>query len=160
MKRLNYSIFFVVALLCAMLLEIMPLPHWALMWRPNYLFLLVLFLTLYRPQYMNLLLIWGVGLMGDLLTTTVLGQHALAFVVIMYGVIHFRARWHHFLLWQQLLLVCLVTLLQLIIQALVMSWVGEAPNWMYYMSIFTTTLIWPLCYYLLHHERRAIAYYT
>lgn len=134
----------------ALLLTILPLPHWAIWLRPEWVFLVVLYWVVIMPYKMNVGAAWGVGLLLDLLTGTVLGAHALGLCVIAYLVVRFHswAQIHAF--WIQLIMLTAL----LIIYKTLLFWVEGLSGqtlvmWQYGISVLTSILLWPVIFILL-----------
>jgi len=70
--------FFVIgiSLLMSLVLTILPLPAWASWWRPQWVFLVLIFWMLTLPYRVGLGVAWIMGLIVDLLLGTTLGLHA------------------------------------------------------------------------------------
>lgn len=143
----------VLSFLVGMVLEVIPLPHWAVWARPEWVFIILIFWVVSRPQYVGIAVAFFVGILIDLLTGTLLGQHALAFTFVMYLIIAFYPQLKLFPLWQQLGIIFMLTLLQLALQCWVLEIIGTLPrNWGYWMPALTSTVIWPW-FYLLFKDR-------
>ncbi len=74
--------FIFASLIAGLILTIVPLPDVINAWRPAWPAMLVLYWTLHKPERFGLLGAWLVGIAMDTLTGTLLGQHALALMVI------------------------------------------------------------------------------
>ena len=74
--------FIFASLISGLMLTIVPLPDALDAWRPAWLAMLVLYWTLDQPERFGLLGAWSIGIAMDTLTGTLLGQHALALMVI------------------------------------------------------------------------------
>ena len=70
------------SLLLAMMLAIFPLPGWLNLLRPLWVVMVLMYLVLLMPQHMSVGWAWIIGLLLDVLTGTVLGEHAIALVII------------------------------------------------------------------------------
>ena len=95
------------------------------------------------------------GLLVDLLSGTVLGEHALAFSLIVYFVnkMHIRLKMAPFL--QQGLSVLLFMLCYQFVIFCIQGFIGQLPDTkLYWMSTLTSTLLWPWLYVLLRDCRR------
>lgn len=141
--------------LVGMILEIIPLPHWAVWARPQWVFVILLFWVLAQPHYIGVLAAFILGLMMDFLTGTLLGQHAMAYTIVIYLLIAFHPQLKLFPLWQQLGIIFVLTLMQLALQFWVLEIMGAIPQGSYWLSGLTSALIWPWFYLLLkdRHER-------
>jgi len=141
----------------AWMLVLMPLPE-KLKWiRPEWVTLVLIYWTFKKPKMVGLFTGWWVGLIMDILQGTLLGQHALAMVLVVY----FAHKLHHRLraftpLQQALVVLVLVGIGQLCL-ALVQWQIGSPPKGMlYWGSTLTSVLIWPvLSHFLNYYERKA-----
>ena len=79
-KRGGKIIFF--TLLIALFLMVMPLPEWIRPFRPEWVTLVVIYWCLALPSRVNIGIAWIMGLIVDVLTGTLLGQHALAMAIV------------------------------------------------------------------------------
>jgi len=127
-----------------MVLTILPLPAWAVWFRPSWVLMILVFWLLLFPNYINLGVFWVVGMLMDLLTGTLLGQHAFIYVGIAYFVIRFLSRLTLFSLYQQSFIWILISFVYFLIQYLVMGMVGQLPHTLqYWMPILINAILWP-----------------
>ncbi|WJW75932.1 rod shape-determining protein MreD [Thiohalobacter sp. IOR34] len=144
-----------VTLLIALLLGIVPLPEGLRAWRPDWALLALLYWSLALPQRIGVGIGWLTGLLQDVLTGTLLGQHALAYAVAVYLVIKLHQRIRLYPLWQQSLsILVLLTLAQLL-----MLWINGIIGrpihaWLYWVPSLVGALLWPLVFSLLRRLRR------
>lgn len=138
--RLTFSL----SLLIAMILTIIPLPHWAIHARPQWLLLVMLFWLTLTPLRVSVGTAFLVGMLQDLLTGTLLGQHAFVFSVIAYLVIKLERLVVSLPLTQQTGFVLLLAMLSLALQSWIMQMVGVFPQtWAYWLAAPMTAIIWP-----------------
>ena len=103
-------IFFLVTVLFAMMLTVLPMPAQLQFCRPNWLLLTLFFWFLYALPMMRLWCVWSIGLFQDLLLASPLAMHALSYVLLMYFLSFFRIRIAKLPLWQQVLWVLAISL--------------------------------------------------
>ncbi len=142
----------------ALLLDIMPLSDGLRPYRPDWVALVLIFWCLALPDRVGVISGWLVGLLLDVLTGTLLGQHALSLCVVAYlcGRLHQQIR--VFPLWQQALSV----LIFLVIDQLLVLWINSitgrpGPGLSYWLPSLVGALLWPLLYSLLDGLRRGFA---
>ena len=141
MRELLWLIF---TLICALLLTILPLPGWIVWARPQWTFLVVMFWCVSSPSQSRIAMAWCVGLLMDLLTGTLLGQHAFIYSTIAYLGLKFSRRLRQFPLLQQILLILLVSIVNLLLQYIIMTLYGVRPtSWMYWLPCVTNAIVWP-----------------
>ena len=139
--RLTLAVLSLVALvLCAL-----PLPRIVDPLRPDFLLLVVIWFALMLPRAGGLLFAWFAGMALDAFRGVVLGQNALAFVVIAYLVHRFHLRIRMFPLAHQ----SLVVLSLLWIYQFLLFWIDGVTghpltDWARWLPVITGALIWPL----------------
>ena len=132
------------------MLAIMPLPDWAVVYRPEWVTLVLIFWAMESPSRIGVTMAWFAGLLLDVSYGTLLGQHAVGLVLVIY-VIHMQ---HQRLRMASLLQQAIVIFFLLLIKQLLALWVdgmlGRAPdNWLYFMPTITSSLLWPWTYLIL-----------
>ena len=135
----------ILSLMLAMLLAIVPLPQAMNAARPHLLLLLVIYWSLSAPQLVGLAAAWICGMAIDVLKGTLIGQHALAFLLVAYVTHKFQLRMRLFPIYQQTLMVfALVALYEgmvFVIDGFKGTAVSTAAHW---LPVLTSTLLWPL----------------
>ena len=147
--------FVVLTLMLGFLGNLLPLSGVALVVKPDFLALVLLYWCIREPRLISVGIAWCLGLLMDVADGTVLGQHALAYAVLAYAAEYFRRRVLRFPLWQQaaqvavLLLFCagLVLLLRVMGGA-------PLPRWTYAVGPLTGALLWPAATALLQWPQR------
>jgi len=76
----------------AVLLEQLPWSGWALVARPDFVLVGVLFWTLHQPARIGFTAAFFLGLLADFQDGAVFGQHAIAYVIGVYLVLYLRLR--------------------------------------------------------------------
>jgi len=139
----------------AFMLAIMPLPDWAIEYRPDWVTLVLIYWAMAVPTRVGVTIAWFSGLLLDVSYGTLMGQQAIGMVLVIY-VIHIQ---HQRLRVASLLQQAIVIFFLLLIKQLLVLWVdgmlGRAPNsWLYFMPTITSTLLWPWTYLILRDLRR------
>jgi rod shape-determining protein MreD len=141
----------------ALLLNLLPLEGTALMLRPDFLALVLLYWCIQAPRYVGVGIAWFMGLLMDVGDATIFGQHALAYAFLAYAAEYFRRRVLRFPLWQQALQVAFLLVLCAALVLLVRVVGGSPlPPWTYFLSGLTGALLWPLASYLLQVPQRPV----
>ncbi|MGD8514265.1 MAG: rod shape-determining protein MreD [Granulosicoccaceae bacterium] len=149
------GIIIIASLLVAMLLVALPLPEWAQRFRPEWVALVMIYWCLAVPHRFGIGWSWCAGLFVDVLTGSLLGQHALAYAVVAYIVLKLHRRLRVFPVWQQALSVLVLVLLAQMLVLWVKGAIGQPPNsWTYWLPSVTSTLLWPWVYLVLRDLRR------
>jgi rod shape-determining protein MreD len=130
-------------LLLAFLLKQIPWQGWALLLRPDFVLVMLLFWAQRREAGISFGLAFALGLVTDVQDGVVLGQHALAYCVGVFLVQHFRRRLAMFTLRHQALQMFPLLLLTEVV-VLVAGWISTRTpqgGWVL-ASAFTGTLLW------------------
>lgn len=139
----------------ALMLTMMPLPEWARTLRPQWVTMVLIYWCMAVPARVNVGWGWIMGLLLDVAYGSVLGQHALALMIIAYVVTMLYQRLRLFPLAQQALIVALLILLQLLISLWIKGATGAAPErGSYWLTAFASALLWPWMFVLLRDVRR------
>jgi rod shape-determining protein MreD len=132
-------------LLASLGATVVPLPDLLEPLRPNFVALTVLWLCLLSVRSTGLLLAWGAGLAVDALHGMLLGQNALALVVIAYIALKMRLRIRAFpILHQSVVVFGLLT-----IDEFILFWIDglagfPVTDWVRWLPVLTGALCWPL----------------
>ena len=141
--------------LIALLLTIMPLPEWARLLRPQWYTLVLIYWTLALPQRVGVGIGWLVGITVDVMTGTLLGQHALPLALIAYITYETHQRVRLFPLWQQSLIVMALLLIEKLLSIWVMGTLSlPAPPLSFWAPPLIGMLLWPWIYIILRDVRR------
>lgn len=144
------------ATLCiAMLLTILPMPEWARPFRPQWATLVLLYWAIALPHRVGVGSGFVVGILLDVLTGTLLGQHALGLSIVTFIAIQLHQRIRVFPFWQQSLGIMVL----LVIEHLLSLWVigatrGVAPGLVYWAAPLIGALLWPWIFVTLRKVRR------
>ncbi len=141
--------------IAAFMLSIMPLPDWATMFRPEWVTLVLIYWAMALPTRIGVTVAWTAGLLLDVSYGTLMGQHAIGMVLVIY-VIHIQhKRLRVASLLQQAIVIFFLLLLKQLLSLWVDGMLGHAPNsWLYFMPTITSTLLWPWVYLILRDIRR------
>ncbi len=85
----------------ALMLSALPMPEWAELWRPAWVALVLIYWCIALPSRAGVLVGWSVGLLLDVMTGTLLGQHALGLAFAAFISHHLHLRVRVLPLWQQ-----------------------------------------------------------
>ena len=129
----------------ALIFAIAPLPQAIAPARPDLLLLLVIYWSLSAPRMAGLTFAWLCGLAIDLLTGVLLGQHALAFVLVAFLTHKFQLRIRIFPIWQQTVTVLFLLALYQFVVFWIDGIIGDpVTTWRRWIPVFTGALLWPL----------------
>lgn len=144
-------ILIVTSLLSAFVLAVFPVGHEWRWCRPEFVALMVIYWSMFAPQYFGLLAAWGVGLYLDLLLLSPLGLHAVGLLLIAWLSPMVYRRINNYMLWHQAIWVTmLVALFQLFCR-----WLGSffgqfADTLVFLIAALLTGLLWPLLVLLMN----------
>ena len=132
------------SLIVAAMLELLPLPDFVADARPLWLPMTVLFWNITTPSWFNIGSSWAAGIFLDLITGSLLGQHALAMIVMSYIGIRFYKQYRLYSVLQRLLLVGAALLAWQLIDNWIWRIDGHAPGaWHIWLPLLTSLLLWP-----------------
>lgn len=103
MNSINLRFF--IALLLSLVLTIIPLPHLLANFRPPWVMLLVLYLQFFLPGLFSISLVVILGLILDVLLSTVLGEHIFALSLVCWIASNKSRRFSLFSMEQQMALI-------------------------------------------------------
>lgn len=147
--------FIATTLVAALGLNLLPWSGTALLLRPDFLALVILYWCIQSPRHVGVGVAWLMGLLMDVGDATLFGQHALAYAFLAYAAEYFRRRVLRFPLWQQAVQVAALLALCAALVLLV-RFVGGAPlpRWSYFAPALVGSLLWPLLSVLLQLPQR------
>ncbi|MCC5864428.1 MAG: rod shape-determining protein MreD [Wenzhouxiangella sp.] len=123
--------------------------------RPHWLALVLIYWNLEAGRLRDLGPAFVLGLLLDVLTGTLLGQHALGLVVLVFLLERFRNRIRFFPPWQQAAAVFLLLLNERIIQLWILLLSGHGwPVWSWWLAPLVAMLFWPWLFLLFDRLRR------
>ncbi|MGB5540705.1 MAG: rod shape-determining protein MreD [Gammaproteobacteria bacterium] len=138
----------------ALLLTIMPLPEWARYLRPDWVGLVLIYWCMAVPERVGVGSGWFAGLLVDLLTGAVLGQHALALAVVAFLTMKFHQRVRLFPILQQAFTVLVLLVLHQLIALWISRFIGRPGVPLHFwMPSLAGMLIWPAVYGILRGIR-------
>jgi rod shape-determining protein MreD len=133
------------SLLLALVFLLLPWSGMALQWRPDFILLVILYWLLRAPNICNIGTAWIAGLVVDLASGGLFGQHALAYAITAYFAVSYQRRLALFNIWQQASYVFILLILtQVILLILKLFSGGEPPGWHYFLPSISGILLWQL----------------
>lgn len=144
--------------LIGMLIELVPLPVGSTRWIPDFVGMLILYWVINQPSRVNIGTAFVLGLIADVATADLFGQHALAYSVTAFLTLLRQRQLVMFNLGQQALAVMALMLTNQLIMMVARMVSGAAfVGWGYFIPPLISALLWPLLTKLLllpyrHHS--------
>ena len=145
--------------LLAMILSVVSLPQSIPIElayvRPEWITLVLIYWVIALPKRIGMRTAWIVGILTDVLLGTLLGQHALIYMLVAYISYTLYQRLRMMPIWQQSLFVFAIILLSQILNfwAVRITGVVEWTSW-YFLSSVISSLMWPWIFMSLRLVRR------
>ena len=123
---------------------------------PDWLYLVVIYWILAVPNSIGLITSWFIGLLTDVAFGTILGSNALTFVMISFIIIKTYKFVRYLTVYQQ----AMIIFLPLFLKQTILMWIDgiirleEIQFSNYYWSVLTSSLFWPLIFFVLRYVRR------
>jgi len=138
----------------ALLLTIVPLPEWARYARPDWVGLVLIYWCLALPDRVGVITGWFAGLLVDLVTGTILGQHALSLTIVAYLTQRLHQRIRLFPILQQAFTVMILLILHQLLALWISRIIGRpgAP-WYFWAPSLLGMLLWPVVFVMLRNMR-------
>ena len=154
MSKLRYLVIYL-SLVVALILTILPLPDWVHIYRPNWVALALIYWSMALPKRVGLWFAFFTGIILDTAQGTLLGQHTMALVVIIFVNMNFYQRIRVLALAQQAIYVFVLLLINQLIVAWVEGIMGRpTPLLTFFSAPFIGMLIWPWVFVVLRDIRR------
>jgi rod shape-determining protein MreD len=150
MQRINFQWVFL-SLLASFVAYLLPWADDGLILRPDFVLLVLLYWLLRSPEICNIGTAWVLGLLVDLATGSLFGQHAFAYTCTAFVAVSYQRRLVLFNIWQQAAYVWLMLLLSMAIILVLKVFAGaELPGWSYWLPSITGVLLWELTVFSRH----------
>jgi rod shape-determining protein MreD len=128
----------------ALLLSVAPLPEFMQVGRPLWPALFLTYWTLALPNRVGMTTAWVLGLAGDVLYGTLLGQNALILTLVTFLVLSLQQRLRMFPMWQQSLVLLVVYGLAQLVQLWLHALTGNRPPTLaFILPAVVSALLWP-----------------
>lgn len=142
------------SLVLALLLGLLPMPPSLAIFKPYWLGLVLCYWVLEAPERVGLGFAFLLGLAGDLVYGTLLGEQAMRLSIFAFIVLRFRARLRFFTLVQQALAIFALLFNDRIVVLIIRGFSGEgSPPWTFWISPAVGMFLWPWLFLLLDDLR-------
>lgn len=137
-------------LLTALVLNLFALPGVAQQIRPDFIALTLIYWVVYHPRRVGFFPAWGLGLIMDVADSSLFGQHALAYTMLMYLAVLLHRRIVMFGMRHQIVHVVAILLASQLIMLGVRLMSGASfPGALYFASSLIGAALWPPLFLLI-----------
>jgi len=152
--QLRYMVIYL-SLVLGLVLMILPLPDWVQPYRPDWLALILIYWSMAMPKRVGLWFAFFAGLVLDVAQGTLLGQHAMALVIVVFLNLNFYQQVRVLALIQQAMYVFSLLLINQMVIAWVEGILGRpTPVLAFFAAPVIGMLIWPWVFVVLRDIRR------
>lgn len=132
----------------AIVLSTLSLPLWMQSVWPLWVVLVLIFWSVYLPHVVSPWVIWFLGLLSDVIHGSLLGEHALSYILIYFFAYSMNRQIKSFPLWEQMLRIVMIILLY---QGCIMMIQGVSLNhiWLFMLPVLTSLILWPWILFLM-----------
>ena len=142
-------------LLIGLMLLILPLPDWAQTYRPDWVALILIYWSMALPKKIGLWFAFFTGLLVDVTQGTLLGQHSMALVMVVFINLNLYQRIRVLSLPRQALYVMVLLIINQIALVLIEGMLQRStPVMAFFGPPLTGMLMWPWLFILLRDIRR------
>ncbi len=139
----------------ALVLQVFPLPLWAHQARPDIPLLVLIYWSMALPDRIGIFAAVVLGIIVDALTSSLLGQHALAYALAIYIVLIMHKRLRLLPMWQQALTVLFILYIERLVAALILGITdGLFPDMLFWLSPLIGMFLWPWIFIILREIRQ------
>lgn len=143
------------SLICALVLQIMPMPASVDLYRPEWVLLVLSYWTLALPHRVNIGVAFINGLVLDILLGSSLGVHSFAMCVSIYVLAANYQRLRNYSVWQQAIVIGVTSAFY----NLIVFWLQHLLTDVYFLftymwPVVSSMVIWPWLFWLLRKLRR------
>ena len=133
------------SLLIALLCQLFPWVGQGIIYRPDFMLVVLVYWLLRAPNLCNVGTAWLMGLLVDLATGSLLGQHALTFSITAFFALSYQRRLVLFNGFQLAgYVLALFTFERIAILLLKLFAGNDSPSWHYFLPIISDMLLWQL----------------
>ncbi|MBK6617036.1 MAG: rod shape-determining protein MreD [Nitrosomonas sp.] len=132
------------SLVAALMLNLLVSENITLLVRPDFIALAVLYWNIHQPRQSGMSLAFVSGIIMDVVTASIMGQHALAYCLLTFFALLFYRRLRMFSVFRQIPAILWMLLLSQIILLLIGMLTGTyLPDWHILLRSVSGGLIWP-----------------
>jgi rod shape-determining protein MreD len=147
--------FIFLSLTLSLIANLLPWNGAAVLLWPDLVAMVLLYWAIHQPRRVGMLSAWLLGLCMDIADGVLFGQHALAYVIMMYAAYFLHRRIQGFSLWQQTLYIFGLLLLMKLVMLLVrLAFDAAFPEVLYFAGAAVGAALWPILSLLLQSPQR------
>ena len=155
MQFRNYAI--ALSLVCALVLQIMPMPAVVDLYRPDWVLLVLSYWALALPHRVNVGVAFINGIILDILLGSSLGVHSFAMCISIYVLAANYQRLRNYSVWQQAFVIGIMSAFY----NLIVFWLQHLLTDVYFLMTYmwpvvSSMVIWPWLFWLLRKLRRQL----
>ena len=156
-KKTNGTWAILFTFLLAYFLAVVPLPIWAMDYRPEWVPMVLIYWVMALPYRVGVGWAWLIGMILDVLEGSILGLNAMSLVIIAYITLSLHLRLRMFAMYQQAGLVLVLVGLNLLLSHWLKVITGQisSANNMFLIAALVSAIIWPSVFQILRHIRRS-----
>lgn len=129
----------------AMLIDFVPLSGSLFYWLPEFTAMMLYYWLINRPQNVSIGTAFVLGILVDIGTASLLGQHALAYIFSAYLIIRNQRQLALYNYGMQAVVVSVALMInEIILLVIRLRFDGHFPGWLVFLSPFIGALLWPL----------------
>ena len=145
----------VASFVVAFMLTALPLPDWAVPWRPAWVALVLAYWCLALPPRIGVFTAWFTGLLLDVMHGSLLGQHAFGLAAVAFVVVMYHQQIRVYPLFRQALVVGSLIFIYSLSMLLIYNFLGSMRyGYDYLLAAITSALLWPWVFIVLRDVRR------
>jgi len=149
------SAFIIFTFVAGMMINLLPWSGWALIAKPDFVALVVLYWCIQQPRKVGFTAAWLLGLVMDVAEGSLFGQHALAYSVLAFAGIVLHRRVLMFTMRDQVLHVVVLLMLNAVLVLAIRMFAGASfPGISYFTGSLTAAALWPALSYLFKLPQR------
>ncbi|MES2578945.1 MAG: rod shape-determining protein MreD [Pseudomonadota bacterium] len=134
-----------ITLLIALLCQLFPWVGQGIIFRPDFMLIVTLYWLLRAPHLCNIGTAWIVGILVDLATGSLLGQHALSFTLVAYMGLSYQRRLVLFNPWHLAGYVFALLVIERLLMLMLKLFEGnDNPGLHYFWPVISGLLLWQL----------------
>lgn len=159
--RANSLVIIAITFLVALVLSVVSFPEFAPVevsyLRPEWTVLVLIYWVIALPHRVGIVTAWMLGLIVDVLLGDLLGQHAIAYIIVAYVAQNLYQRLRMFSVWQQSFVVFAIVGINQLVNFWIESITGPAEwSFWYMLPSVVSALLWPGVFLMLRYLRRAL----